>query len=79
MTLFYVIVAGGVAWFIFTRIKYLIQRSPEQRQEEATYRELMNQVTEEASYYTGRPISEEDILAKGRKFGRRDSRHRKKR
>lgn len=79
MALFYVIVAGGVAWFIFTRVKYLIQRSPEQRQEEATYRELMNQVTEEASYYTGRPVSEEEILAKGREFGRRDSRCRKKR
>ena len=77
MALFYVIVAGGVAWFIFTRVKYLIQRSPEQRQEEATYRELMDQLTEEASYYTGRPVSEEEILAKGREFGRRDSRRRR--
>ena len=79
MTLFYVIVIGVFAWFIFTRIKYLIQRSPEQRREEAAYRELMDQLTEEASYYTGRPVSEEEILAKGWEFGRRDSRRRKKR
>ena len=77
MTLFYVIVIGVFAWFIFTRVRYLIQRSPEQRQEEATYRELMDQLTEEASYYTGRPVSEEEILAKGREFGRRDSRRRR--
>ena len=77
MTLFYVIVIGVFAWFIFTRVRYLIQRSPEQRQEEDTYRELMDQLTEEASYYTGRPVSEEEILAKGREFGRRDSRRRR--
>ena len=32
---------------------------------------LMDQLREEASFYTGRPVSEEEILQKGREYGRR--------
>jgi len=78
MVLFYVVVLGIFAWFILTRVRYLIKGSPEQQREEAAYRQLMNQLTEEASYYTGRPISEEEILAKGREFGRRQTRCRRR-
>ena len=78
MILLYVITAGIFAWFIFTKVKYLIQRSPEQQREEAAYRQLMDQLTEEASYYTGRPVSEEEILSKGRDFNRKKSCRRKR-
>ena len=77
MCLLCLIAGGFFVWFIVTRAK----RSPEQQREEAAYRELMDQLTEEASYYTGRPVSEEEILAKGREFGHRrkhfNKRHRK--
>ena len=78
MILLYLITAGLFAWFIFTRVKYLIKGSPEEQREEATYRQLMNQLTEEASYYTGRPVSEEEILTKGREYNRKNSRRRKR-
>ena len=69
------LIAGGIfVWFIVTHVK----GSPEKQREEAAYRQLMDQLTEEASYYTGRPISEEEILSKGREFGRRNSHRRKK-
>ena len=74
MILLYFIAAGLFAWFIFTRVRYLIKGSPEQRREEAAYRQLMNQLTEEASYYTGRRVSEKEILDKGREYNRRYSR-----
>ena len=78
MTLVYLIAAGLFAWFIFTRVSYLIKGSPEKQREEAAYRQLMNQLMEEASYYTGKPVSEEEILAKGREYNRRNSRRRKR-
>lgn len=74
MVLLYVIAGGIFAWFVFTQIRYLVKGSPEQQREEAAYRKLMNQLTEEASYYTGRPISEEEILAKGREFNQKRNR-----
>ena len=74
MVLFYLAAAGIMAWFLFTQIRYLVKGSPEKQREEAAYRKLMNQLTEEASYYTGRPISEEEILAKGREFNQRRDR-----
>ena len=73
MILLYLIAAGIFAWFIVTRVKYLIKGSPEQQREEAAYRQLMDQLTEEASYYTGRPVFEEEILTKGRDFNKRNS------
>lgn len=78
MTLLCLIAAGIFVWFILTRVGYLIKGSPEQQQEDDAYRQLMDQLTEEASYYTGRPVSEEEILAKGREFDRKNS-HRRKR
>ena len=70
MILLYVIAAGIFAWFIFTKVRYLIKGSPERQREEAAYRQLMDQLTEEASYYTGRQVSGEEILTKGREFNR---------
>ena len=81
MVLFYLAAAGIMAWFLFTQIRYLVKGSPEQQREEAAYRQLMNQFTEEASYYTGRPVSEEEILQAGREYSRgrnhKRKRHRK--
>ena len=73
--------AGIMVCFLFTQIRYLIKGSPEKQREEAAYRQLMDQYMEEASYYTGRPVSEEEILHVGREY-RRDrkrfnKRHRK--
>ena len=81
MVLLYLIAAGMLvwfAWFIFTSVRYLIKGSPEQQREEAAYRQLMDQFTEGASYYTGRPVSEEEILAKGREFNRSRKRFNKR-
>lgn len=66
MYLLYLIAGGIMAWFVFTRIRYLVKDSPEKQREEAAYRQLVDQFTEEASYYTGRPVSEEEILQVGR-------------
>ncbi len=81
MVLLYLIAGGLMAWFVFTQIRYLVKGSPEKQREEAAYRKLMDQFTEEASYYTGRPVSEEEILAKGREYSRNrkqfNKRHRK--
>ena len=74
MVLLYLIAGGLMAWFLFTQIRYLIKGSPEKQREEAAYRQLMDQFMEEASYYTGRPISEEEILAKGREFNQQRNR-----
>ena len=52
MILLYLLAAGMVAWFILTRAGYLIKGSPEKQREEAAYRQLMDQLKEEASYYT---------------------------
>ena len=73
MILLYLLAAGMVAWFILTRAGYLIKGSPEKQREEAACRQLMDQLTEEASYYIGRPVSEEEILSKGQDFNRRNS------
>ena len=70
MVLLYLGATGVMAWFLFTQIRYLVKGAPEKQLEKAVYRKLMDQFTEEASYYTGRPVSEEEILAKGREFGR---------
>ena len=78
MVFLYLIAGGLMAWFLFTQIRYLIKGSPEKQREEAAYRQLMDQFTEEASYYTGRPVSEEEILAKGREYNKRNSRRRKR-
>lgn len=78
MILLYLLVAGMFAWFILTRVGYLIKGSPEKQREDDAYRQLMDQLTEEASYYTGRPVSEEEILSKGREFNRRNTHHREK-
>ena len=61
---------GIMAWFLFTQIRYLIKGSPEKQREEAAYRQLMDQYKEEASYYMGRPVSEEEILHAGRDYRR---------
>ena len=78
MTLLCLIAAGVFAWFVLTRVGYLIKGSPEQQQEDAAYRQMMGQLMEEASYYTGRPVSEEEILSKGREFNRKKSCRRKR-
>ena len=70
MIWFLLAAAGILAWYLFTQIRYLIKGSPEKQREEAAYRQLMDQYIEEASYYMGRPVSEEEILRAGREYRR---------
>lgn len=42
------------------------------KKEKELRKELLRELSEEASYYTGRNISEEDILRKGKEYGKRE-------
>ncbi|MBQ9338661.1 MAG: hypothetical protein IJS14_15340 [Lentisphaeria bacterium] len=70
MTLFFLIIAAAAVGFFFYMVRYLHKGSPEEQQEREAYTKLMDQLREEASFYTGRPVSEEEILQKGREYGR---------
>ena len=77
MTVLYILILGTVIWGICHAVRWLRAGSSEERREEEAYRKLMDQLKEEASYYAGRPVSEEEILQIGREYNRRRNRNRR--
>ena len=75
MAILYILILGTVIWGICHAVRRLLAGSPEERREEEAYRKLMDQLKEEASYYAGRPVSEEEILQIGREYNRRRNRN----
>ena len=71
MTLFFLMIGAASLGFFFYMVSYLHKGSQEEQREREAYRKLMDQLREEASFYTGRPVSEKEILQKGREYGRR--------
>ena len=68
MVVVLVVIAVALFAFAFYKIKQYHEVAPELKREEKAYNQLMDYLKAEASYYTGREISEEEILEVGRRY-----------